>query len=76
MKHCDGCNGSGIRFPASPSCKLNPSKGYEIVERCDTCCLYPDDEAAGQVIGITEELICSGGGIHIAVKLAGNTRLS
>ena len=48
---CEGCDGSGIRCPASPSCTIPAAgEGWTIVERCDCCELYPDDLAAARVL--------------------------
>lgn len=68
---CEGCDGSGVRVPASPSCtfKRNPiPEGWVVLERCDTCQRYSDDLAAGQA-HYTEArpIVCNSGGEHVIV---------
>jgi hypothetical protein len=64
--NCDCCGGTGIRYPAEPSCKLpDLPPGWFVVERCDLCDRYPDDLAAAQVV--CEESMwvrCESGGDH------------
>jgi len=44
---CEGCDGSGVRAPATPSCVfLTDAHGWVFVERCDLCEIFPDDLAA------------------------------
>lgn len=46
--NCEGCDGSGVRSPATPSCQFENERlsGWEVVERCDVCERYPDDLVA------------------------------
>ena len=38
LKHqCEGCGGSGVRAPATPSCAIDHLTGWILVERCDVC---------------------------------------
>ena len=53
--HCEGCSDSpwpGIRAPANPDVaeKHQLKEGEVIVERCDTCQIYQDDEAAAMSV--------------------------
>ena len=63
---CEGCDGSGIRCPAEPSCPLpQMPAGWVVVERCDYCEKYEDDLAAAAVV--CDEAIwlrCESGGCH------------
>lgn len=63
---CEGCGGSGIRCPATPSCRLAIcGDGWIVVERCDMCDLYADDLAAASVLfHETRWVICASGGPH------------
>lgn len=48
--NCEGCDGTGIRSPATPSCQIrevDPSL-WTIVERCDMCEVFSDDAAAAK----------------------------
>lgn len=47
--NCEGCDGSGVRCPATPTCVFpGVDLGrWTIVERCDYCELYPNDLCAG-----------------------------
>lgn len=62
---CDGCDGTGIHVPATPSCQLAVPAGYVVVERCDTCQKYPDDlTAAAIVCDDCRWIQCATGGHH------------
>jgi len=65
---CDGCDGGGIHCPAGPSCLLTElPDGWEFVERCDLCEIYPDDLSAAEVVcDDALWLPCSEGGWHVA----------
>lgn len=65
---CDGCDGSGIRAPATPSCRFsNLRDGWVVVERCDTCAKYDDDLEAARVLSSTAcWLVCDNGSGHAA----------
>ncbi len=68
---CEGCDGSGIRCPASPSCVLphEQFRNWTIVERCDTCQLYPDDaSAAATLFGEVRWIECASGGQHVVAR--------
>ncbi len=62
----EGCDGSGIRFPAGPTCAMyDLPTGWVFVERCDYCERYPDDLAAAEML--CEEAVwvrCKAGGFH------------
>jgi hypothetical protein len=45
---CDGCDGSGLRDPATPSCALHVPAGWHVLERCDACGQFPSDLAAAR----------------------------
>jgi hypothetical protein len=74
---CDGCDGSGIRAPAQPSCKIEGERAPWIaVERCDTCDRYPDDlTAALSQFKVAAWFQCSDGGFH-ALADSGTRRLA
>lgn len=67
---CEGCDGSGIRAPAEPSCALE-DRGPEwfVVERCDYCELFADDLAAALTLAKDAEWIrCGSGGWHVIAR--------
>ena len=63
---CDGCNGTGVRTPASPSCRIDmPAGPWVVVEKCDSCDLYPDDlSAALATFRIAGWFRCESGAEH------------
>jgi hypothetical protein len=63
---CEGCDGSGIRCPAIPSCAMDVDiNGWVIVERCDSCEIYPNDIAAAHVhFREAKWIVCKNGGAH------------
>jgi hypothetical protein len=63
---CEGCDGSGIRCPAEPSCALAELPvGWVVVERCDLCARYADDLSAACVVCDRSRWVrCTSGGIH------------
>ena len=65
-ERCEGCDGSGIRCPAGPSCPLpDLPAGWVVVERCDYCERYPDDLAAAAIVcDKSMWLQCESGGFH------------
>jgi hypothetical protein len=68
---CEGCDGSGIRSPAEPSCITPEVDGsnWVIVEKCDTCDLFPDDLSAAAALFATVKWIkCLHGGWHAVGK--------
>ncbi len=66
---CEGCDGSGIRDPSTPSCSLHLPQGWHVLERCDTCQRFPSDMAAArQRYGDhLWSVVCDDGGWHIVV---------
>ena len=67
---CEGCDGSGIRAPAEPSCVIaEEAAGWTVVERCDACELYADDlAAAARVFEQIKWVQCTEGGWHAIGK--------
>jgi hypothetical protein len=68
---CEGCDGSGIRSPAKPSCIIPDldESIWTIVERCDTCQIYGDDhEAASVLFMIVQWVPCTEGGHHVIAR--------
>ncbi len=68
---CEGCDGSGIRVPAEPGCRIPvlDSLDWVIVEKCDTCDQYTDDLGAASTL--FEEVVrvqCLAGGWHVACR--------
>jgi hypothetical protein len=64
-KSCPGCPGTGVRCPATPSCRLPRLKGWTVVERCDTCERYPNDLAAAAALFQNVKWVtCADGGRH------------
>lgn len=64
---CEGCNGSGIRAPATPSCSgiALPNPRWIVVERCDTCDQYKTDmDAAHAQYSNTCWVKCTNDGDH------------
>lgn len=71
-ENCEGCGGTGIRFPAEPSCVLRhvPS-GWIVVERCDYCQRYADDLTAAHIVCEHAEWVrCESGGLHAVGHVA------
>jgi len=67
---CEGCDGSGIRAPAHPSCYVPLPHGFSVIERCDSCEVYPDDLAAARAIADDcRWLRCADGGSHAIGRL-------
>lgn len=63
---CEGCDGSGVRAPASPSCEIEMPSGWIVVERCDACEQYPDDlEAALSLFREATWVDCRSGSGHV-----------
>ena len=68
---CDGCDGSGIRINADPSCNFSEEwtqlqiEGWEMVERCDLHDTYENDlDAARAIFHETKWIKCSHGDEH------------
>ena len=72
---CEGCDGSGTRAPASPSCDFQQlERGWFIVERCDYCEQYDDDLAAANAwFSGSKTIRCTAGGWHVIAR--GNRNL-
>jgi hypothetical protein len=69
---CEGCDGSGIRCPAGPSCVIPDldESVWTIVERCDNCELYENDfEAARVLFEVVQWVQCTEGGDHVIAQL-------
>ncbi len=66
---CEGCDGSGVRIPAEPSCLLPVlPEDWCVVERCDCCEKYSNDLAAGLAFSKNGEWVkCAAGGWHAIV---------
>jgi hypothetical protein len=64
--NCEGCDGTGIRAPATPSCLLPARyRSWVVVERCDYCEQFPDDlTAARTLFAETKWIQCATGGRH------------
>ena len=74
---CEGCDGSGVRAPASPSCPFDPAarSPWAVVERCDTCERFPDDQTAARAIFTrVREQLCLNDGSHILADLTSRRR--
>jgi hypothetical protein len=64
---CEGCDGSGIRAPASPSCDIDAAvePWIVVVERCDACERFKDDLAAAlAAFRAARWVYCRSGGSH------------
>lgn len=71
IESCDGCDGSGVRWPAEPNCTIPEleNSDWNIVERCDTCSRYPDNlSAAGVIYSVVKWVPCLAGGWHAVGK--------
>lgn len=69
-EECEGCDGSGVRAPATPRCILE-DRGPEwmVVERCDCCEVFEDDFVAAQSIAEDAEWVtCDQGGWHVLAR--------
>lgn len=64
---CDACDGSGVRCPADPHCRLEVPPGWTIVERCDLCCWYADDLTAARALFHQARWITCAAGDHHAI---------
>lgn len=63
---CEGCDGTGLRAPATPSCFLPVRyRSWVVVERCDYCERFPDDLTAARTLFTDAKWIeCASGGWH------------
>lgn len=67
---CEGCEGSGVRVPADPSCELDVPNGWCVVERCDHCELYGSDESAALAVSEHVRVLrCEAGGKHVIARV-------
>jgi hypothetical protein len=66
---CEGCDGSGRRDPALPSCALRIPARWHVLERCDACARFPSDEAAARSLhGDRYRIVtCADDGAHVIV---------
>jgi hypothetical protein len=63
---CEGCDGSGVRIPATPLCPLDVPPGYVVIERCDMCCKFPHDKAAAESTATdVKTVVCVEGAEHV-----------
>lgn len=66
---CEVCEGSGIRAPASPSCRIDIGDDWVIVERCDTCEVFSDDLSAARMIDTDARwTACANGADHAVAR--------
>lgn len=65
-RQCDGCDGTGVRAPAAPSCSLPARRRpWVVVERCDVCERFASDfEAALSRYRLAGWFQCCAGGWH------------
>lgn len=65
-RRCEGCDGTGIRAPAIPSCRIRAwREPWIVVERCDSCERFPDDLAAALArYYVAGWFRCDNGGEH------------
>lgn len=69
VKHCEGCDGSGIRSPAEPMCRIAMRPGWLVVERCDTCERFRTDlDAAKSRYHDARWVTCANGGDHAIAR--------
>jgi hypothetical protein len=69
---CEGCDGSGVRWPAEPGCHIPglDESEWTIVERCDSCQRYEDDiQAAREIFEVTAWVSCLDDGWHAIGKV-------
>lgn len=69
---CEGCDGSGVRAPALPSCEIDDiPRGWCVIEKCDTCDTYFDDLVAAFSVSLEQPrwVLCRNGGEHAIGRL-------
>lgn len=68
---CEGCDGGGVRAPASPSCEIpGIREPWFVVERCDYCEKYSSDlEAALSIAAVARYVTCTAGGTHVIARM-------
>ena len=66
---CEGCDGSGIRDPSTPSCSMKLPEGWHVLERCDSCQRFSSDmDAARFYYGDRLwSVVCDYRGWHVVV---------
>ena len=65
----EGCNGSGVRDDAHPTCPPIVPPGWRIVERCGICEQFDDDlEAANAVSEEAHWVECNAGYEHVIAR--------
>jgi hypothetical protein len=72
INECEGCDGSGIRDDAHPSCLIPGVTSFVVVvERCDTCERFPDDLSAALAIYRRAAWhMCASGGWHVLAEIS------
>lgn len=70
VENCEGCGGSGVRAPATPSCHIaGVQQGWMVVERCDLCQIFPDDLSAAHVVSTGARWMrCEDEGWHVIAQ--------
>jgi len=71
LPECEGCDGSGIRDYAEPSCCITIPEGTRIVERCDSCERFSSDLVAADTLGEADWVKCEDGGDHAVAAFLG-----
>ena len=63
---CEGCDGTGVRVPATPACRIKALReSWIVVERCDSCERYTDDlSAALTYFRVAGWFLCENRGEH------------
>jgi hypothetical protein len=62
---CEGCMGTGVRVPATPSCTIETDERLIVIERCDLCERFEDDYTAACSVYSDVRLVqCLNGGLH------------
>ena len=69
---CEGCGGTGLRLPATPSCEIQgPDHPWICVEKCDTCDRFEDDLAGALTkFCVAGWFRCASGGEHVLADSA------
>lgn len=68
FERCEGCDGEGVRAPATPACafKLTPiPKTHCVVERCDYCEKFEGDFSAAYWDPLPRWVSCDDGHGHV-----------
>ena len=66
---CEGCDGSGIRQPSTPSCSMHLPEGWHVLERCDACERFASDLDAARFYHGNRlwSVVCDDQGWHVVV---------